>query len=71
MSIKFDENDYSQILTQKAFVTGFKNNTIRLKLKKGDTAFLTLTYSSDMNTKLQQLLAYRIAGLWNMQGQIQ
>ena len=65
MPIRYDENDFTKILTQEAFVTGFKNNIICLKLKHGDTALLTLNYSSDMNIRLQQLLAFRIADLWN------
>jgi LPS O-antigen subunit length determinant protein (WzzB/FepE family) len=64
---KYDERDFDKIIKQEAFVTGFRNNTIRLKLKgKKTTALCTVTYSSDMNTELQQRVAERIAMIWNI-----
>jgi len=66
MMKKYDESNSDEICKLEAFVTGLKNNTIRLKTKSGDTGLCTLTYSSDMSIRLQNKLAVRIAILWNL-----
>ena len=63
---KYNETDIAEICKLEAFVTGFKDNTIRLITKSGDTGLCTLTYSCDMTVRLQNRLAARIATLWNL-----
>lgn len=63
---KYTNEDQKSFKEGEAYVTGRHGATVRIFLPDGsETALCTTTYSYNMSSSLKNIVAYRIAKLWN------
>ncbi len=63
---KYTDEHQDSFKKGEAYVTGHKGATVRIFLPDGtETALCTVTYSYSMTVSLRNVVAHRIAELWN------